>query len=179
MCGHYDTVCASTRGEDLEAREAVRKLEHEKHLLTMMINDQRYVIHAPCAQPDVPVGCWTRMSVGYDLQKKQCVFLKDSWWVVHKDIIPEGDIYATLQLHGVRNVSHCINCSDIGDETYHTTQTCEFTEYIRKKCESKIITYRHYRLVLDTVGQELWKFKRSKDMVRAIHASLIGKYIIC
>ena len=119
------------------------------------------------------------MSVSYDLQKKQRVFLKDSWQVIHKDIIPEGDIYAMLQLHRVCNVPHCLNCGDVGDKTYHTTQTREFTGYTHKKHESKIITHQHYCLVLDTVGRELWKFKRSKDMVWAIHASLIGKYIIC
>jgi hypothetical protein len=179
MRGHDVTVRNPTAEEEHDARTAVGELREESRLLTVDISDQSYVICAPCPQPEVPVGRWTRTSVAYALQSKERVFLKDSWRVVHKDIIPEGKIYATLQQNLVQNVPRCLNCGDIGDETYHTTQTHKFITYRRKDSVSKFVIHRHYRLVLDTVGRKLYEFKSSKDMLRAIHASLIGKYIIC
>jgi hypothetical protein len=179
MRGHDITVRYSTAEEEQVARTAVDELKQEKRLLTVAVQNQLYVICAPCAQPEVPVGRWTRTSVAYALQGGERVFLKDSWRIVHDDVIPEGEIYAMLHQKSVPNVPHCLNCGDIGDEIYHKTQTHKFISYMPKGSESKVIIHRHYRLVLDTVGRQLHDFKRSKDMARAIHAALIGKYIIC
>jgi hypothetical protein len=40
-------------------------------------------------------------------------------------------------------------------------------------------SHRHYRLVLDTIGQRLEKFKSSREMVKGLYASLLGKLAKC
>ena len=176
--GHDETVSNTTDNERTEAQATVGELQGVKHLVTATIQQQHYVIRAPCARPDIPVGRWTQTSVAYHCETKERVFLKDSWRVSLPEITPEGEIYATLRQSLVPNVPNCLASGDIGDITYHSTRTHDFIKYTHDPDSKKIPSHRHHRLVLDTVGRELSRFTCSKDMVRAIHASLIGKYII-
>jgi hypothetical protein len=178
MRGHDVTVHDATADEAREARIVVKELQNVNRLVTVDIQGQHYVIGAPCARPEIPVGRWTRTSIAYGCQEKARVFLKDSWRVFHPGMIPEADIYTTLQQSSVRNVPRCLVGGDISDETYHGTKTHNFVQFSLNPASKKITHYRHHRLVLDTVGRNLYDFKCSKEMVHAIHASLIGKYII-
>ena len=77
----------------------------------------------------------------------------------------------------VPNVPGCLAHGDVGNETYHSTWTHKFVRLTNKPASKTITHYRHYHLVLDTVGRELTSFTSSKELVSAIHALLIGKYI--
>jgi hypothetical protein len=171
------TIRDSTNSEWEDAQTTVYKLKDVERLLTVSMLQQDYVIYAPCVQPEIPVGRWTRTLVAYDCQEKRRVFFKDSWWVSHPDVTPEGDIYFILQESNVPNVPGCVAHGDVGNETYHSTWTHKFVRFTNRPASKTITHYRHYCLVLDTVGRELTSFTSSKELVSAIHASLIGKYI--
>jgi hypothetical protein len=180
--GHDVTVRTATAEEQQQARTTVDELKPVERLLTVTIQDpadpqpRLYVICAPSARPQIPVGRWTRTSIAFDCQNKERVFLKDSWRVLAGDIVPEGKIYTRLWVNLVPNIPRCLDSGDVGDKTYHTTRTHSF---VADDLPIKITPHRHYRLVLDTVGRKLTCFKSSKEMVHAIHASLIGKDIFC
>jgi serine/threonine protein kinase len=91
----------------------------------------------------------------------------------------EGDSYAILHKIGVPNIAECLDSGDIGDVTYHSTQTHLFVDadwVTSPKPAAEFTPHRHYRIVLDTIGTPLERFKCSQDMVRAIRASLIGEF---
>lgn len=176
--GHDTTVRKATDGELRHAKAKVVEFENENRLLTVSVLQKDYVILAPCAQAEIPVGRWTRTSVAYDCQSNKPVFFKDSWRVSHPEVTPEGDIYEMLRKENVPNVPHCLDHEDVGSETYHSTRTHEFVRFTNKPASKTITHYRHYRLVLDTVGRELTSFTSSKELVTAIHDSLVGKYIV-
>jgi len=39
--------------------------------------------------------------------------------------------------------------------------------------------YCHYRLVLDTIGQQLETFNHSWELVNAVYDALLGKFAVC
>ena len=136
-----------------------------------------FIICAPYAQPHIPVGCWTRMSIAYDVEKDKCVFLKDSWWIDLDDIPPEGETYAKLHNHGVPYIAECSLAEDVGEECFHRTWTHDFNG----KCGTFqpspcFVAHWHYRLVLDSIGQKLENFQCSKELVRAVYHTLSGKF---
>lgn len=90
----------------------------------------------------------------------------------------EGDTYAILKAKKVPNIACCSQSGDIGDDTYHSTQTHLLVDQKwvpSPKPAAKFTPHRHYRIVLDTLGTPLEEFKCSKDMVRAIRDSLKGE----
>jgi serine/threonine protein kinase len=104
--------------------------------------------------------------------------MKDSWRPLLEGIPKEGNVYSIFQTNKVSNVPYCSSSGDIGDETYHLMQTNLSSvkanwapDYVYD-----LTPHRHYRLILDDIGQPLDKFKCSHDMVRAVHAALIGKF---
>jgi hypothetical protein len=84
-----------------------------------------------------------------------------------------------LHKKGVPNIAECLNSGDIGNGTYHSTQTHLFVDVdwvTSPKPAAEFTPHRHYRIVLDTIGTPLERFKCSRDMVRTIRASLIGEF---
>jgi serine/threonine protein kinase len=138
-----------------------------------------FVIEAPFATISPPTGCATQSFIAYDILREKHVFLKDSWRININDMLREGDSYAILYKKGVPNIAECLDLGDIGDGTYHSTQTHLFVDadwVTSPKPTAEFTPHRHYRIVLDTIGTPLEQFKCSRDMVRAIRASLIGEF---
>ncbi|KAN0123635.1 Protein kinase-like domain containing protein, partial [Russula decolorans] len=136
-----------------------------------------FVIEAPFATISPPTGRATRPFIAYDIFRKKHVFLKDSWRININDMPREGDSYAILHKERVPNIAECLDSGDIGDGTYHSTQTHLFVDadwVTSPKPVVEFMPHRHYRIVLDTIGIPLEQFKCSRDMVRAIRASLIA-----
>ncbi len=101
---------------------------------------------------------------------------KDAFSSKAHDIQAEGDIYDLLRKHSVPNIPHCVLASDVGDEKYHKSQTSRFAgKYSHHPSMYRFVPHRHYRLVLDTIGTKLEEFGSSKELVRAVHASVLGK----
>jgi serine/threonine protein kinase len=79
----------------------------------------------------------------------------------------------------VPNITECLDLGNIGDRTYHSTQTHLFVDadwVTSPKPVAEFTPHRHYHIVLDTIGTPLERFKCSWDMVCAIHVSLIGEF---
>ena len=152
MRGHDVTVHDASADEAREARIVVKELQNVNRLVTVDIQGQHYVIGAPCARPEIPVGRWTQTSIAYDCQSRKRVFLKDSWRVKLPNVYPESKIYGRLQQAEVPYVPHCIDGGDIGGNAYHRTRSHEFMDYTLDPASKKITCYRHHRLVLDTVS---------------------------
>jgi hypothetical protein len=130
--GHNVTVGFPT-DDDAQDAQTLPDLASAKSLLVITMPDphqlqetSRYVICVPCARPDIPAGCWTQVSITYDVQQKKHVLLKDSWRVLLNDITPEGEVYVKLHLHSVPNILHCSHTGDVGGDTYHTSWTHKF-----------------------------------------------------
>jgi len=135
-----------------------------------------YIVCGPCAQPDIPVGRWTRTSIAYDVQRDKCVILKDSWRISLEDIMPEGDVYKMLHKGNVPNIPCCSMSGDIGDDDFHCSWTDKFVgKFVQHVLAPQLIPHRHYRLVLDMISQELQGFRHSWEMVTAVHAAVNGK----
>jgi len=138
-----------------------------------------YVIEAPFATISPPTGRATRTFIAYDIRRNMRVFVRDSWRINIIGVPKEGDSYAKLRAHNVPSIAFCSNSGDIGDDTYHTTQTHCFVDADwapSPKPAAEFTPHRRYRIVLDTIGTPLERFKCSRDMVRAIRASLIGEF---
>ncbi|KAI9446709.1 hypothetical protein H4582DRAFT_1804615, partial [Lactarius indigo] len=131
-CGHDPTVGPPTEDKVRNAC-TLSDLASVESLLAVSIADplhpqqsSHYVICAPFSQPDIPAGCWTQTSITYDVQWRKHVLLKDSWRVLLDNVTPEGEIYARLHQHSVPNIPLCSRASDVGDDTYHKSQTHKF-----------------------------------------------------
>src|SRR6266702_1564079 len=108
-------------------------LASTKSLLTITVADPThlqqsscYIICGPCTRPDIPAGCWTRMSVAYNVRRKKRILLKDSWRVLLDSVTPEGEIYAKLRQNSVPNIPFCSCAGDVGDNTHHKSQMHKF-----------------------------------------------------
>lgn len=89
---------------------------------------------------------------------------------------PEGEIYARLHKHSVPNIPSCSQAGYVGNELYHASRTHEFDT----RCGySALKPYRHYRLVLDTIGRPLETFNRSHELVKAVYDALLGESAVC
>ena len=69
---------------------------------------------------------------------------------------------------------------DVGKDDYHRSQTDRFAgRFWNHPNAQRVTPHRHYRLVLGTIGKKLYDFASSRQMVKAMHASLLGKLTIC
>jgi hypothetical protein len=80
-----DTTVSPAKPEDTkDAVKAVEELGMSRTLLLVVSvpnrtgEPLRYVVESPLALPWVLVGHWTQTSIGYDIQRKRSVFMKDS-----------------------------------------------------------------------------------------------------
>lgn len=191
----YDNVNKEVRGHDLTVRrasvvegEAAQEFlgpDARTPLLSITIplsgseESRQYIIPSPRARPAIPVGRWTRASIAYDVHRKQRVLLKDSWRLLLDDVHPEGMVYERLHKNSVPNVPYCSLASDVEDE-YHKSQTGRFaSKYWGNPYVGQFESHRHYRLVLDTIGRKLETFNSSREMVKGLYASLLGKSVKC
>jgi Fungal protein kinase len=182
-----DTTVRLAKSKDTrDAVKAVKELEKSQVPLVVVsipnpaAGDSlpyEYVVASPIPSPWIPVGRWTRTSIGYDIQREKQILLKDSWRLVIDGVLKEGDVYSRFKAHKVPNVPRCSNSGDIGDDEYHSPQTGRFVHADWAiSSRSDLTLHRHYRLILDDIGQPLDSFARSFDMVRAVYAALRGKF---
>jgi hypothetical protein len=178
--GHDSTVGLPTEAEIRCAKAAVRELAKAKYFLAVTISDQqsnnRYIICRAKIRPFIPVGRWTRPSVAFDTQNRRRVLLKDSWRVLLDGIKPEGEIYGMLHKKGVSNIPSCLVAGDVGKDAHHRSLTHDVIgKHVASHPCWKLTPHRHYRIVLGLVGRRLENFERTRDVVHAMSAALLGK----
>jgi hypothetical protein len=159
--GHNPTVRRAT-GDEWKCVQNVCGLADVpiKSLLSITIptsdqlqDSKHYIIHAPCSKPRILAGCWTWVSVAYNMEKRQRVLLKDSWHVVLPDIMLEGLVYAKLHENLVPNIPYCSQASNVDVNKYHKSQTHRFVgKFGMPNHHVPLVPHRHYCLVLDQIG---------------------------
>ncbi len=123
------------------------------------------------------------MSFAYDKHNGHRVLLKDSWHVLLEGIKLEGEIYRLLHEKGVPNIPSYSLADDVGNETYHRSQTDEIInnqnfELRDHRPHWKLTSHWHYHIVLHTVGKKLEDFSCTQEFVKAMFATLKGKMTI-
>ena len=189
--GHDSTVSPASE-QDIRLAQKIPELQNATSLLTITIPDRQskpvqYIISSPGLQLDVPVGRWTQASIALEARSGKRVLVKDSWRIVHDDIKPEGELYDRLHDKGVRNIPSILAHGDIGINDHHKSQTEKYIkelirnghrDTIKIKSDSSFTTFRHYQIVLGTVGRSLEAFKSTRELVCAIRAALEGEMSI-
>lgn len=168
------------RAQEIErAQEIVPELQGAEEYLDVTVSNRQFIIIPPQPRPDIPVGRWTRASFAYDVHNDRRVLLKDSWRVLIDDVKPEGDIYRLLHDNQVPNIPLCPFDGDVGDKTYHRTQTDQIIDDPKVELPNrrrwKLTPHRHYRIVLSTIGRKLEDFNRTREFVQAMSAALESK----
>lgn len=172
-----DTTVSASSAQEEELAQKYLGLSAGKVLVKVAVPHPEglryYIALAPTAGPYTPPGRATRGFVAYDIHRKMKVYLKDSWRIDLPDIEQEGVIYQLLHDAHVRNIAPC---SAAGDISNHATLTHTF---INKSWACKLmiqlIPHRHYRLVLDTVGQSLTSFSSSFEMLKSVEDAIVCK----
>lgn len=180
MCGKDQSVSAVTPTEADAARQ-VLQLDNETPLIKLAVpvteqHSRYFITDTPRATLYTPPGRATRGFCAYDISERKAVFLKDSWRIDLKDIHMEGSIYEVLERFRVRRVPRCLVSGDISTDKYHATKANGYSNSPWAACQpdAHFIPHRHYRLVLDIIGDPLTKFRSSYEMVTAIQDALCG-----
>jgi hypothetical protein len=135
-----------------------------------------FITSAPRAAFYTPPGRATRGFHAYDISQATLGFLKDTWRVDMRQILPEGETYKLLSEARVCNIAGCIASGDILTTAYHATKTASYTS-AEWACftEAHFVPHRHYRLVLDVIGRSLLAFRSSYEMVAAVRDAVLGR----
>jgi hypothetical protein len=123
------------------------------------------------------------VSIVLDIERRRHVLIKDSWCVVHNNIDPEGELYRRLCDHQVPNIPFLFSAGDVGADTYHQSQTKAVIRLIPNvgaaaDVERRFTVYRHYRVVLETIGRKLEDFESTREFINAMRAALRGDVTI-
>jgi hypothetical protein len=188
----YDRSTPAQRGVDmsvstptnLEAKEARERLnlDAKGRLLKFAVYSSEddsvayYIGNKPCFNGNAsPTGRATRTFTVYDVQTKQCVFLKDTWRIDLPGLEKEGSIYECLHDAGVCNIAPFVRGEDI---PHHHTRTHEFvSKSWARPIPSDLRPHQHYQLVLGVIGIDLKKFKSSWELVNAMSDALQGESV--
>ena len=181
--GHDITVSPASSQDVALAKAKVPELREANECLDVTISNQHFIIPPPESTPTIPVGHWTRVSFAYDKDNGRRVLLKDSWRVLLKGVRPEGEIYCQLHEYKVPNIPFCSLADNVGKDAYHRSRTDEIVDDPNFKLRDhrlhwKLTPYRHYRIVLPTVGRKLEDFSCTKEFVKAMLAAVKGKMTI-
>jgi hypothetical protein len=105
-------------------------------------------------------------------QKKQ--FLKDTWRIDLPDMVVEGEIYKTLKSKEVPNIASVIWHGDIGEQQ---TLTSKLQDNFNNTYSMRpLIPHKHYRLMLDKVGQPCTEYNNQYHFFTVIHQAMKGEY---
>ncbi len=106
-------------------------------------------------------------------QDGSLVILKDTWRITVGGQLPEHKVYEKLYRGQVRHIAQVKEGADVLSHETITHRAAE--KWFPSKNFPKILTFRHYRLVLLDIGHDLQAFSSVKGLVSTIHDALIGK----
>ncbi|KAK0449076.1 uncharacterized protein EV420DRAFT_1275459 [Desarmillaria tabescens] len=131
------------------------------------LGERSFYVAAPFTRTHhYPVGRGTRCFVAVDCRTRQKCLLKDVWRVhgYHR----EGDVYARLHAHNVRNIANVLAAGDVDGH-----QRCgSFPEGWHIPSVSMIREHIHYRIVLDVVGEPLVDFESTHALTQYVFNAL-------
>ena len=196
--GHDTTVCPA---DDNEAELALPKLRtypkfenvRKEHLHRILVWDDRSPDDAP-RRYITPSAKWAtqaligRATFGYiafDIERGELVYLKDFWRVDHPEIQREGDVYRELHEAEVRNVAKMGRAGDVRSTIndgevrvpagVQRTRPQDYLDHSWCPGRPVVEPYVHYRLVLETVGMPLNRFRSTRQLCEVIRDAIVGK----
>ncbi|KAI0057013.1 hypothetical protein BV25DRAFT_1831656 [Artomyces pyxidatus] len=136
---------------------------------TLIVAAPRYSTHSL-------LGRSTRGMVAFDMTSKRKVFLKDTWRIDSPDFAPEGETYKILQAAKVKNIAKFIGACDVSDTESgeHATLTQVYARMPWACKTQDMVRYRHYRLMLETIGKPVWTFKSSYQLFSVVWDAIEG-----
>ncbi|TFY69239.1 hypothetical protein EVG20_g3229 [Dentipellis fragilis] len=138
--------------------------------------DRYYLVSRPAKYGPGVCGRATRGYIAMDLQKKDRVWLKDSWRIDVEEMPKEFKIYQKLQKNKVSNILECRCGGDIGQQK---TRTNEYQGKTWRCGKHRIMPHHHYRLALELiVGRPLKKYSSTKELCVVILDALTGMLIV-
>ncbi|KAA1467096.1 hypothetical protein DENSPDRAFT_227079 [Dentipellis sp. KUC8613] len=134
--------------------------------------DHYYLVSRPTEYNIGVCGRSTRGYIAIDMEKKDRVWLKDSWRIDTPEMPKEFQIYEKLHAAHVSNIPKCRCGGDIGEQK---TRTHEFQDSTWRCGKHRIMPHHHYRLALQViVGRPLYKYKSTKELCTVILDALIA-----
>ncbi|KAH8913522.1 hypothetical protein BT69DRAFT_1254946 [Atractiella rhizophila] len=153
----YDITFIRSRDDPLA--EAARKslhLEDNAPLFKVLVGRDSFYISQPFTRSHLwAVGRGTKCYRAYAPRSKQIVLLKDTWRKTEYE--KEGTIYGLLHERKVKNIPTVLVDQDV--ETQNPLQEATGANGARMK---------HYRIVLNEVGEPLSNFKSSWELVKVL-----------
>lgn len=130
-----------------------------------------YIVSQPFTKNHIhPIGRGTRCFIAIDCESRKKVLLKDSWRV--KGYMKEGVVYRELMNNKVKNIANLLASGDVLG-AHHTCG--EIKGIPNPLCR----VHYHYRIVLDTVGCPITRFRSTWEMVRAVCDAMEGEALAC
>ncbi|KAE9385819.1 hypothetical protein BT96DRAFT_840232, partial [Gymnopus androsaceus JB14] len=170
-------ACPAVRGVD-ETFEAQSTVSHEIRTLlnahthpvwkVRVGNRFFYVSKSFTRNHHYPVGRGTRCFVAVDCKTFQKCVLKDVWRVVGYH--PEGEVYARLHKDKVGNIPGIIAEGDVDSNgEAGGSHSCGFFDSgWSVPNDSTIREHKHYRIVLNVVGEPISEFRSTWELTKCI-----------
>ncbi|KAH8929905.1 hypothetical protein BT69DRAFT_1328399 [Atractiella rhizophila] len=152
----HDTSLQRVKGKKVaaNARKALG-LEEEADLFQVIVDTETFIFAQPFTSSHRwPVGRGTRCYHAYWVKEKKVVLLKDTWR--KEEYGKEGDVYEILRSKQVRNIATVVCHGDVDDQN-----SLQFAEGTGGR------KLRHYRIVLEEVGEQLNRFKSTWELLIA------------
>lgn len=183
---HLSHASPATRGIDetfqlvknapSEIRDLL-KIDESQSVWKVCVDNHNFYVAEPFTRThQFPVGRGTRCFIAVDCETKKMCVLKDVWRV--NGYHPEGDVYARLHEHHVRNIPTILASGDVfnldGGVGAHSCGT------FRAKCILKgdaIRQHTHYRIVLNVVGDALINFQSTRELTRCVLDAIEGQLL--
>ncbi|KAH8929907.1 hypothetical protein BT69DRAFT_1315424 [Atractiella rhizophila] len=153
----HDTSVQRVKGKKAaaNARKALG-LKQEADLFQVIVDTEKFIFAQPFTSSHRwPVGRGTRCYLAYWVKEKKVVLLKDTWR--REEYGKEGDVYEILRSKQVRNIATIVCHRDVDDQN-----PLQFVEGTGGR------KLRHYRIVLEEVGEPLNRFKSTWELVKVM-----------
>lgn len=144
-----------------------------------------YITPSPKWASDSLFGRATFGYVAYDIESGGLVYLKDFWRADHPAVQKEGDVYRKLHEAQVPNIAKLGRAGDVcmladDDQALvsvgaQKTETQNYVNHSWCPGRPRVEPYVHYRLVLETVGKPLKRFKSTRQLCEVIRDAVVGE----
>ena len=156
-------------------------------------NPKCYITPSAKWATEALIGRATFGYIAYDVESGNLVYLKDYWRVDHPDVQKEGDVYRELHEAEVPNIARMGRAGDVPripgrgglQVTWTAVQRTKTQDYLSGPgsryswCPGhpRVEPYVHYRLVLETVGMSLNRFKSTRQLCEVIRDAVVGEEV--
>ena len=154
-------------------------------------NPRRYITPNAKWATEALIGRATFGYIAYEVESGNVVYLKDYWRVDHRDVQKEGDVYRELHEAEVSNIARMGRAGDVPRKPgrgelqvrWPAVQRTKTQDYVSgpgsryPSCPGhpRVEAYIHYRVVLETVGMSLNRFRSTRQLCEVIRDAIVGE----